>query len=204
MTEQILDFIFTSSPLGISFPRDRAAVMKSTEKLLHSNQLSPTLRHRCRLPITAAVLGFSLSLVSHHYHAPKARSWFMATMRRSLSAGLTVNLVLSHFVSRVSVSAYLFHLRSVRTDPLSTKWRLERTICARQQSLKVGLLFSGVGERIYGSSARQNQRSQLINHRQFLSFLQINSLRIVSSLVVSLPKMKFYISRSHSRESTYT
>lgn len=63
-----------------------------------------------------------------------------------------------------------------------------RTICARQQSLKVSV-FSGVGERICGSSARQNQRSQLINHRQFLSFLQINFLRIVSSLVVSLPKM---------------
>lgn len=160
--------------------------MKSTEKLLHSNQLSPTLRHRCRLqsqqPYSDSLSrqpSLSCSQSSVMIHGNNETVAICCPDSQSLSLSFRV----SSFGIRLSI---LLVLRENGSAVYEMK--IVRTICARQQSLKVSV-FSGVGERICGSSARQNQRSQLINHRQFLSFLQINFLRIVSSLVVSLPKM---------------
>lgn len=153
MTEQILDFIFTSSPLGISFPRDRSS--SSHEINRKTSSLQSIIAHTpppLPPPITAAVLCYSL--VSHHYHAPKARSWFMATMRRSLSAGLTVNLSLSLSFRVSSFGIRLSILLVLRENGSAVyEMKIVRTICARQQSLKSRCFF-GSQSREYAARPR--------------------------------------------------
>lgn len=75
------------------------------------------------------------------------------------------------------VSAYLsLMLCSVRTNPLSTDDSANQKYTRRRASER-----ESPSRKDEIVSARQNQRSQLINHRQFLSFLQINSDFIVAS-----------------------